>query len=123
MTTSTDSAAAKPRPFVPMSPMNLALVWAAFRAIPEDRQEEALEGLRKMAAGLCVFSGPGIYRLRESQKSERTALYHVDEVIDHPSGPFIMCRLADLEAPLPITLRGPFEAWAIERIYTEGAAP
>lgn len=74
-------------------------------------------------AAVCSYSGPGLYRLRESQRSDRTALYHVYQVMEHPSGPFIFCRSADPEVRLPHTFQGPFEAWAIERIDTEGAAP
>ena len=74
-------------------------------------------------AATCSFSGPGVYRLRESQRSDRTALYHVDEVMEHPSGPFIMCRSTDPEIRLPISFQGPFEAWAVERVDMGGAAP
>ena len=116
MTTSTSLAAEEARPFAPAISRNEARLLAAWLAIPQGHRAQAVEGLERMASGLCVFSGPGLYRLRERPTSDRTALYLVDEVIEHPDGPFFRCRSADPEAVLPIIVQGPFEAWAINRI-------
>jgi hypothetical protein len=99
-----------------------ARLLALILTVPRSQWDELIDGIKKIAAGLCVYSGPGVYRLRESPTSERTALYHVDDVIEHPSGPFIMCRSTDPEIRLPISFQGPFEAWAVERVYAEGGA-